>query len=453
MTLTAKKYLGHTIKEKRIDYDGFSFGKGKANALAAITARNCTIVEGALTRGIGAKAYTCNGKYPPIPRGDTENRLFIGKEVDETGQTRERLGYVSPTNNAYLYDEDGEEYVYVATLGKSWAYTAALDKEGRERTVFVSEKGICVLENKTFVYCADIPCENAVCFCGGRVFAATADFWLAYSAPYEPKEYSSDVNDGGKIALRSDFGKIVCLLPLKNKLCVLYERGISMLRTAGTAREFAREDIAYGGGRIYRNGACVSNENGEYAYFVAEDGIYRFDGKGVERICERLSISVSERQPLQGAVAFGHYFVVFLDKNDEWRTVAVCLREGEGCEAFVMRGLTFGGGKCAFYNEDGVFYLDKEGDLPKNEQGVFIARDTDFALPQRKTLRALRLVGKGSCRIRVWTETGEREARVDMQKGVARLPVRLRGNTFGWQITVYRDSEVFALTAEISTLA
>lgn len=440
------------LRKKEVFFDGFAVGEGaKKDELVACSSKNCVIVDGKLMRGVGVAQYVQNGAAPLLPT-DMLVKMFLAWDMDAQGKRRERIGYITASNKAYVYLSETGAFSNIGTLSGGGAVVSALEKNGVYRTIFVCGTGIYRLEEKKLVSCSSIPCQAVACFGWGRVFTVSNDFYLVYSAPFAPTDYTENIDDSGKIALRHDCGKIVGLSMLRNRLCVLYEYGVSMLEIGGSARSFIRKDIEYSGGKIFGDTLCVANVQGEYAYFLAEDGIYRFDGIKMEKICKNLAIRAKENQPFGGAVFEGKYYVTFTNDEGAWKTVCVELESEWGYETFVMHGLTALSGKAICRYGTSILVLKNTGYIPSGEEIAFSVSKNNFSATGSKTLTALRFLGKGSFQLQVSAGKKTKQQTVAIQDGCARVPLNMRGISFSLRITPMIRTEIYNMTAEMQML-
>ena len=252
--------------------------------------------------------------------------------------------------------------------------------------------------------------------------------------------------------MRDDCGKIVGLVPLKNKLCVLFEYGISMIEVSGGARSFVRKDVCYGEDKILLGSACVGNVDGERAYFLTRSGVCRFDGVKVEKTGENLTVESAE-EDCTCAFAFGQYFVAYtLFRSNKKRTIAIDAESGKGYETATVNGL-FGNNTTAIgVCGNTVYTLAKDGVLPSGQEAVF-AVQTDFGVQGVKTVRKMRFAGEGTFTITL--ANGQKSWRREIQFVDGRAEVRLamRGENFALSIQPKGGCEISELRVSIQTLS
>ena len=445
-----KKLFGKRVRTIERTYDKFFVGKGKGekNALFSAQAKGCDCAGGVLKRGVGVKPFLINGEVPKI--ADSSARLFLAtEEVD--GERVERFGYIAKNGFAYVFDDATGVFENIGVLSNGVG-VGATDKDGAHVPIFVCDYGIYRLNQGTLSYVSDIPCQAVACFCGGRVFAVSENFSLIYSAPYEPKDFSESVDGGGRIFLRDDCGKIVGLVPMKNKLCVLFEHGITLLDVSGGARSFVRKDVVYGGDKILLGTACAGNVGGEKVFFLTHSGVSCFDGVKVERMGENLSMDIAENSICSCAFAFGKYFASYTDKENVKRTAIIDAESGMGYEQIAFSGLFSNNATVIGVYETTVYQLACDGVLPTGQEGVFVA-ETDFDVRGIKTIRKLRFMGEGAFDITICNGRNTLKKSVELVNGSAEIRVDLRGERFSLSIQPSANCEIRKLCATIQTLS
>lgn len=448
----AGKLFGKKIQKKEVFYGSFAIGvSDKKDAFVAQSARNCDCGDGTLARNFGMYPYTLNNINYKVSAGLVGN-IFVTWDSDSAGNKRERIGYVTYQNAAFIFSQETATFSNIGVLAGGGSLTSAIDKDGKYQTIFVSSTGVYRLDERRLIQCAPTVCNSVACFCNGRVFTAD-DCRLVYSAPFAPTDYTENVDDSGAIFMRHDCGKIVGLATLKNRLCILYEYGVSMMEIGGSARSFVRKDVAYNGAKIFGETLCVANVGGEKAYFLAEDGIYRFDGANVEKVCKNIPIRAETKYPFGRAVVENKYLVTFMANTKTWRTICVDLESGLGSETFLMSCLPAYGEKAVFRNGSGLFVPVKNGALPTGEKASFFVPKTDFSMPCSKTLTGLRFTGEGNFEITVSNGEISHTQNCYFEGGVAKITLALRSKEFSVTIRPAAATVIRTMTAELQTLA
>ncbi|MBQ8322563.1 MAG: hypothetical protein IJX91_01205 [Clostridia bacterium] len=452
-----KKALNTVVGTVRASFNGFAVGGKKTKGvLTAGACKNCDCSDGYLRAGAGAREYIPSSLESVILAANMPepDRFFFLAKKESGGGYAEKLGYISTAGTVYVYDESAASWANVYSFGKRMRPLTAIDTDGNASNLFIGEKGLYTCSYEGDMASTGVTAASrAACFFKGRLYYVKEPFTLVYSAPYSATEFTADIDDGGNVRFPSEDGKIVALLPFKEKLYLFYEYGIAELTPAGTAREFVFRKVGYGGGRIFGDSVGACEAGGEKAFFLAEDGVYAFDGTSTKKACKNLRITpVRGGQVCNHAVFEGKYFVVYPSTDGEKKGLIVDAESGEGYFAFAPegvsdhRGLAF----CSFGLR--VRVLSKDGALPSGEERVFSAGGIDFDTRGVKTLKRLLLTGGGSVRVAVSDGKNTQSFESAFENGSMELKASLKGESFSIKLALEKDAEVRSVTAEAQTL-
>ena len=451
-----KKPIGFALREAEESFSEFAIGGKKTNGkLLASESKNCDFGEGYLRAGIGVREYISSvgedvflQSFLPVP-----DRFFLLVQKNGNGYA-ERLGYLSVDGKVMIYDENLFLWETAYSFGKRMKPLIATDGAGNPQNLFIGESGLYTCSFDGTVSGTGITAASRVaCFFKGRLFFVREPFTLANSAPYAATEFGEDIHDSGWIRFPSDKGNIVALLPLKEKLYAFYEYGIAEITLAGSAREFAFKRIGYGGGRIFGDSAGVCAMNGEKAFFLAEDGVYSFDGARVKQVCKGLRIFPKRTGQVCDHASFeGKYFLVYTDKDGSKKGLVVDAESGEGYFSFAPTGTTEYRALAFCQSGGKVCVLSKLGELPADEESSFCASGFDFGLRGKKRLKRLILQGEGEMQLSLSDGVNTQSFAGSFENGRMELRPSLRGESFSLKIVLGRSAQVRALTAEAQAL-
>ena len=443
-----KEVFNAKTRSLKRECGGFSFGEtaGTGSKKCSGEGKNCELQDGVLTTGVGLGIYRMeNGDELPLAANlpAADSFFYVYEKADEGDGYSKRLGFLSAAGSAYIYDFALDAFALWHTFGGRMKTVLAMDEAETPVTLFVGEAGVFAYANEGVLATEIVEASPIACTFKDRVFCVDAPFNVRYSALLSPTDFSEKIDGGGRFCFPSEAGEIVGLLPFQEKIFVLYERGLSSFLAAGAPRDFRLEKIEYGGGKIFGSSAGVCSVGGEKAFFLAEDGLYRFDGEKVKKICLGLNIS-----PLRGgqvcvhAEFEGKYFLVFTDKNGEKRAIVVDAESEEGYYAFAPESVGQAGGQalCALQNK--VRFLCLDGDLPSGEEYVFLAKGLDFETDGVKTLKALSFTGEGAFTLTVSNGRTEKTCVVAFDGGRANVAIGLKGEIFSLKFVLEKGARV-----------
>lgn len=271
-----------------------------------------------------------------------------------------------------------------------------------------------------------------------RLFVTVKDGNAVYfSDDLDPTNWSMDLSAGGFIELADELGRLNRVVSYLNYVYIFRDYGISRMVAYADQTEFSVSNLFVSSGRIYPETVAVC---GDRVLFLAEDGLYAFDGLSTYKAVKGL-----DRLFAGGAPAADYY-------GGNYRLAARIRGEGTvGCERgeYINNGLVvyapgtgavsvtrgvdvrgFVGGDCIAAGR--IFRLTKngcgtEGPLPKRWRVPF----TDLGSPEKvKELAELYVYTEGAVTITAYSERGERSRRFT-GAGVKRMRVGLTGRKFG----------------------
>lgn len=455
MTGFEKEALRCKSRKRKFVFENFDVGTTtRGGVLSAVSSKNCEYGKGALRAGVGVEDLLLEGGVKVEFTAIEETRaLFLWETVGANALFEKTVGAIVADGSVWFFNMATSSWQLIRRFNVPMRAISSRNQEGENLLILYGEAGVFA-----YAFLGDLkkiyPYEaSAACVCQGRLFLAVDGKKIVYSAPYNPTNFAASIDEGGAVELPGDWGKMVDVVSFQNEVCILYEYGLGILKIAGSARDFKFEKIGYGGGRIFAGSAGVCSVGGEKLFFLAEDGVYVFDGKRVERSCKNLAISpIGHTQVCDHAQFDGKYLVSFIDKNGEKKGVVVDAESGRGYEAFAPFGLSSSLGEALCLGTGYVCKLKDSGQLPPTERAEFCVKKLRFGGGEKTLLKGLRFFGKGA--IEVVARCGENSKRqtLSFADGEAYMPLRLRGREFSLQIRLDAGSEISKIEATTETL-
>lgn len=442
-------------RKRKVGYDKFfaagSGGSG-AGALVATANRNCDFFQNCLQGVVGARRYQLYDPTLQIP-GFTASygapRNLFGFWFTHEGKKKESVGVVLENKRLYIYDElNGTPALKLMATNVDFRRAVRVfDNVG-------DEKVLLCYNGKIYLYNAltglkTVFLEESVtdaCFFNERLFLANGQA-LKFSAALDYENFKDSIDDGGVINLVSERGNIVGLKTVGEKMYIFLESGVMTLTSFGAARDFVVEDLLYKGGPIVPDSICVC---GEKIAFLAEDGIFVFDGRRFEEYGRGLPIScLPQSDYCRSAYGFGRYFLTFDDKDLTKRTVFVDLEDKKNFgEMYPLNGADNYNGKVICGWNQYFACLDQQGALPNGEKYTFEIANTDFNIVGEKFLQAIELVGKGECFVTARGRNGEKTVAYELD-GKQKKCFNLKGDTFSLLIELKKGCVISGLVANV----
>lgn len=440
-------------KTVRTRFDGFSFSR-ETGKLCGDTgeSKNCEIEDGVLSVGMGGTALPL-GSFEDVyaPDLNFSIRSFFPVKLTKNGAIIQTLAALTYNGEIKVYDSG--EWKTKSVFGESVRAMKAYNLDGNCVYLVVGENGLYLLNEQGGLLMRVLEKgSKAACFFQGRLFVAKLPDTIMYSAPYEPTDFTQSVEEAGDVKLPLDGGSIVAIKGMQDKLFIFYEYGILEMGIAGSARAFSVKKISYNGGKILSDsvGVCATL-GGEKAFFLAQDGLYVFNGKGAKRVCKNLDIrAVADSETRACTVAEGKYCLQYEDEKRGQRGVIVDVLREEGYFSFACEGLqTYDGhGLCVF--DQTILTLQNGGDLPQDETYTFSAFELTFGTEKKKLLKELSFVGRGEAE--VWIGNGKREKRFllsfnSFRENACTIKPMLRGEKFTLRLRLEYGTKLYACEA------
>lgn len=445
-----KKVFSGKWREYERTYSRFcDRADGKAGVLIGEKSGGCLPIGTELRCGIGVTpVYGSNGGEIAV-NGAVDRVYTLAKKRETDSEAKFRFGYTAE-NGYFEYDESTGAFVKKVSFSGRAGVATVYSDYGTAWTFFAHGNGIDRYSSVGGV--ERVFTGNALpvarCF-KGRVFCAVAPRTLLYHKPYAPLYWNGNTDDGGKAELPVDKGSIVDLIEVSGALYALFEYGIVRLSFSGAARDFAVEELSYGGGRIFGGSAVTVGVGGERAYFLAESGLYSFDGNTVKEIACRADILplAGNGQVCSGAVCDGLYYLAYTDEDGVRRGLAVDGQTGEWCSCAAFEGVNSWNGR-TFAVTDGVVCELSRG----TGEGVFTVPSCDFGDGRKKTLQSLTLKGEGQVTVRVKSGFRTRTADFTLTSGVATAKIGLLGKAFTMELLLSRGASIKELSVRYAVL-
>lgn len=409
----------------------------------AESAYNVRTESGALRDGYGVEETEIEGYY---------SRIFRYKVYNEESERDEHY-YIG-------YDErDGT--IAVSGAGDEWQKIAGVSfaspplgtnyrLNGEDVYLLCGEEGMAVVNPSfTAVTVSTAPKVTSLAMHNERMFVTIGGRRNAvwFSDDLDPTNWNPELDEGGFIELEGGSGRLNKVVDFGGYVYVFRDYGISRLTAYGEQSEFSVSNLFVSSGRIYADTVAVC---GDRILFYAEDGLYSFDGLNTSRIVRALDGLVNGTVSPVGAYSAGKYFLSFSEKGEardsltviDPRTKEYSVTSGVRIDAFSP--VTDERGEVLLVKTDraeigrvtaGARYYGES--LPK----VWRSGLGDLGAPERRKLITEAYVDtRYDCRIKVFTENGEKSFSLSGKSAVQRLRVNLTGTKAGIEIAA--DGEI-----------
>ncbi len=445
-----KTVFKDTGKRSFVTYRKFSTARSgeDKDTLYATDSENCDCGTGTITCGLGYELFTncTGGSYLPSATLTEAKRVCAVPYYEEDATTLSFRLYVWAKNyNIHVYDKKLAAYRKAFTfVTDAFPVVGENDTTGLELALYCSA-GVWTDTGKR----PSTTRTMAGCSFAHRVFYAIHPQKLIYSAALNSADFTGTEKEGGWIDLGLEGGGVIGLIPFAGDLYIFRSNGIWKLKANGATPDFELKKLTYGEGRIYSKSVAVCGEN---IFFYAANGLIKFDGNHFERVCEDMEILPNVKSDeFRGCYAEGKYILQYLDTEGVKRSLTVAPDGKSAYFGFYKHGLYEFHGNSLFIESMSVNCLSKYGSLPSGKKYYFQTA-TGFGISGRKTLRNIRLNGRGSCVLTVGNGKESKTFSYNLTDGSSAFDVRMKGESFSLSIELSMDSEIDGLTAEVYAL-
>lgn len=335
--------------------------------------------------------------------------------------------------------------------------------EGYPLTVWNGTDGVEVTD--------DAPSVSSMCMHSERLFATEsgAGDRLWFSDDMDPRNWSISLDEAGYIELPDVKGKLIKAVSFAGYVYVFRSYGIMRVTAFGDQTQFSVSELFSSTGRIYPDSVTVC---GDKIIFLADDGLYAFDGLSANRL--RLGIdtllSKADKSNLACGYFRGKFFMALgYDFNDgaigcehqAHRNNAVVITNFSEGTVSIMRGvditsiaavLTDEGGflACLLREDERLFICQYGENFPSlHMQASFAAGD--FGYPDRlKLIRKLHIETNAEVKVTLLLDGAERMVTVSAG---ASVPVFAACKKFGIRLdTEDSAAEISALSTEVELI-
>ena len=385
---TKKEFPDVKTAVKRVKFEKFAVGDASGRGVLCGTGGgNCDCSGGKIAPCVGLTDYLLpSGGNPSIPNPHDPPAVFaLLPGTDENGERTERVAFVSKRGLAYLYNDTRQEFEYAMRVFDSTpkilpVYAA----DGGAKLAFCSSEGILLFDGDSKFSSVYARGSDAACVFHERLFFAEKPFTLRYSAPLDASMFADSADEGGYIRLPSTGGEIVGLEEWKESIYIFRERGIEKLNAKGAARDFSHETLSYGGGKIFGRsiGKCGKN-----ILFLAEDGVYAFDGYDAVKVGKEFPLAKDKRETCAGYLENKYYLACKVDEFGGDGNNAVVRYDTETKDVSVLSGVRVSS-LCAVKTSNGADLICTFQDGNKNKLGMMSESGKIFDTATQKVYKS-----------------------------------------------------------------
>ncbi|MBQ9276547.1 MAG: hypothetical protein IJ226_03030 [Clostridia bacterium] len=311
------KGIVNSVDEKELD---FAFSN---------RAHNVTFEREILTSSIGMDPAAGFFEYPNKER-HTFPKFASSKSIKNVF-TYNYNAAGTPDYRIVVQLVDGTFWFTKIMVESGWAQIADISITGDVEAVNYRYNGEDILliaskddklyyiKGNTAYACNDAPHFASITIHSERVFGAVngAKTRLWFSDDFNPANWDIDLAGAGFIEFADECGDILRVISFLGYLYVIRDYGIFRLTAYGDQESFALKKVFTDTGRIYKHSIVLA---GDKIIFLADEGLFAFDGYDVVRIAKEFPLVASKDEAV-GAYLDKRYFLACnIDAGEEYAT-------------------------------------------------------------------------------------------------------------------------------------
>ncbi len=311
------KGIANTVDEKEL---GYAFSN---------RAHNVTFERGILSAAIGMDAAAGFFEYPNKSR-HTFAKFASSKSIKNVF-TYNYNAAGTPDYRIVVQLADGTFWFTKIMTESGWAQISDLTITGDVEAVNYRYNGedILLLASKddqlyyikgNVAYaCNEAPHFASITIHSERVFGAVngAKTRLWFSDDFNPANWTIDLAGAGFVEFADECGNIVKVISFLGYLYVFRDYGIFRLTAYGDQESFVLKKVFTDTGRIYKNSIVLA---GDKIIFLADEGLFAFDGYDVVRIAKEFPRVYDADEAVGAYLDKRFYLACKIDAGEEYAT-------------------------------------------------------------------------------------------------------------------------------------
>lgn len=337
---------------------------------------------------------------------------------------------------------------------------------GEDVFLLCGEEGMAVVDSSLRVITVPTaPSITSIAMHNERMFVTIGGRRNAvwFSDDLDPTNWNPELDEGGFIELEGEQGRLNKVVSFGGYVYVFREYGIARLTAYGEQREFSVANLFVSSGKIYGDTVAVC---GDRIIFLAEDGLYSFDGLSSHRIARSLDGLIRADGGSTGCYSAGKYYLsarsrecaedvndilVALDPRTQFLSV------NKGLNVISFSAVTEISGEKLWVHTPKMFMglLEKGlNHFGKKPERLWRSGFGDLGYPDtRKLIAEIYLDTKYDCTVKITTEKGSKLLRFSGKNEAQRKRVNLIGTKVQMEIRAEGDISVARPALKFTNIA
>lgn len=441
-------------RTKKVVFEKFyPYLKQETGALCATYSVNCDCRNGSMTTGLGVEKFLLSTKEVALQTEDTPLSIFLHENYNtSTNLITQTLLYVSGNaGKLYKYDKVEESFSATNSVGTNIRVRMADDEGKLHYTFFFSARAISLYWDRGYGIIYSSPTTGAGHYFKNRMFIGANRSNLMFSKLGMLYKFGTTFEEEGVLNFSLELGDLVEMEDLNDKLYLFYEYGIREVTCDGLAEDFKVREIPYGGGKICQN---LLKKCGKHIYFLAVDGLWRFDGNRAESVLREMDIKPNYVfSPAQRCAKFQDKILFqYFDERMLYRLLVVYGDGKSGYFGNPYTALTESFGKVLCLVDGYVQEVSENGTLSSIDGYIFNTAETDFGTPKKKRVKRIRFFGDGDFSVAVASGNKRYTKNFILDEGIGEIKTCFIGDTFSFEFTLQKGARIDRVEVEFEIL-
>ena len=370
-------------------------------------------------------------------REDGEGLVTAEGELIATAFTGDLFGVAG--NKVYVYNSEtsmlrdtisGVQYGPIQPPFQLFRY---YDKEGKVQIYCLTPSKLCRFDQGVTTVVGECPGGKCAAVFHERVFIARGER-LYYSKALDGSAWSQGRYGSGYLELNTvETGKILNIVPYRERLYLFRESGITSLRVLGDELNFKVEHLPMKCGSFSADSAAMCGE--KIGYFT-DYGFYLFNGAQSVLAENSRFDEIDHTKPIKAVGYRGRYYAAVTHKGVGY---AIYCYDPERRQAHFIEcaASDVASGDLMYFVREGdayVYFLTKSGTCQRFAP-YLTAEKLAFGPGEEKMLRSIVIEGEGPFSVTITSNRGSRTLRGKAWE-ILKLRSPLRGNGFDIKISV-----------------
>lgn len=282
---------------------------------------NICMEKGVLKNGVGVGLAKINNEYMPSAGSYGLKILKIFHYY--------RYDYATSTRDDRMIALLDDKKIYVSRLTDQSFTPTSMDMESGNVTfinyhyqdkdcllIFSDAGKMYIYDGENATNIGNAPKLNSACIHFERVYGTMniGNNRLYFSDELDPTNWNVSLSEGGYISFPDEGGKVNKVISFKNSLYIFREYGIHRLTTFADQTDYALSKVYTTNNLIFDKTVAVCNN---FIVFLAEDGLYRFDGSNCQKVLREVTPLIVEKTYSTACFFNNKYYLATAIKRDD----------------------------------------------------------------------------------------------------------------------------------------